>query len=54
MIIEVDNSFNKDFKKIKNIELEKRIIEKIENIYDISNIKIMRWFSKGVCKNLCK
>jgi len=51
MIIEVDNSFSKDFKKIKNIELQKRIIEKlniiekIENIYDISNIKIMRLLS---------
>ena len=51
MIIEVDNSFKKDFKKIKNIELEKRIvnklntIESIKNIYDISNIKLMKWFS---------
>ncbi len=51
MIIEVDNSFKKDFKKIKNIELEKRIINKlnniesIKNIYDISNIKLMKWFS---------
>ncbi len=51
MIIEVDNSFKKDFKKIKNLELEKRVIdklnkiEKVNNIYDISNIKLMKWFS---------
>ncbi|MBT3729114.1 hypothetical protein HOF65_02220 [bacterium] len=48
MIIEVDNSFKKDFKKIKNLELEKRVIdklnkiEKVNNIYDISNIKLMK------------
>ena len=50
MIIEVDNSFKKDFKKIKNIELEKRIIkriniiEKLDDIYDIPNIKMMKGF----------
>jgi hypothetical protein len=48
MIIEVDDSFKKDFKKIKNLELEKRIINKLdsiellENIYEISNIKTMK------------
>jgi mRNA interferase RelE/StbE len=51
MIIEIDDSFKKDFKRIKDINLEKRIIDKlniietIDNIYDISNIKTMKWFS---------
>jgi hypothetical protein len=48
MIIEIDDSFKKDFKRIKDINLEKRIIDKlniietIDNIYDISNIKTMK------------
>lgn len=51
MIIEVDESFKIDFKKLKNKELEKRIIKKIEdieklgNIYGVSNIKKMKWFN---------
>lgn len=51
MIIEVDYSFEKDFKKFKNKELEKRIISKLnliekeENIDNISNIKKLHWFS---------
>lgn len=50
MIIELDESFKNDFKKLKNKDLEKRIIkkieelEKIENIYDISNVKKMKGF----------
>jgi len=48
MIIEVDNSFKKDFKKIKNSEIEKRIINKldllenIDDISEISNLKLMK------------
>jgi hypothetical protein len=48
MIIEIDDSFKKDFKRIKNSILEKRIIDKlniieaIDNIYDISNLKVMK------------
>lgn len=51
MIIEVDNSFKKDFKKIKNLEIEKRIINKldllenVEHINEISNLKLMKWFN---------
>lgn len=50
MIIEVDDSFKLDFKKLKNKEIENRIIKKIEdiekikNIQDMSNIKKMRGF----------
>ncbi len=50
MIIEVDESFKTDFKKLRNKELEKRIIkknediEKVENIFDISNLKKMKGF----------
>ena len=32
MIIEIDNSFKKDFKKLKNKEIEKRVIDKLDNI----------------------
>ena len=51
MIIEIDNSFKKDFKKLKNKEIEKRVIDKLEllekseNLDSISNVKIMHWFS---------
>lgn len=51
MIIEVDESFKKDFKKLKNNEIEERIIEKlnqieqVEFIEDISNIKKMKGFT---------
>ncbi len=50
MIIEVDESFKNDFKKLKNKEIEKRIIKKIEeiekikNIFDVSNLKKMKGF----------
>lgn len=52
MIIEVDESFKFDFKKLKNKELENRIIKKIEdiekvkNIQDIPNLKKMKGFEK--------
>ena len=51
MIIEVDSSFKKDFKKLKNKEIEKRIIEKLnilegsENCDNISNLQIMHGFT---------
>lgn len=51
MIIEIDNSFEKDFKKLNNKEIEKRIlnklnlIEKSEKLENITNIKLMHWFS---------
>jgi mRNA-degrading endonuclease YafQ of YafQ-DinJ toxin-antitoxin module len=47
MIIKIDNSFKKDFKKLKNKEIEKRVIDKLEllekseNLDSISNVKIM-------------
>ena len=50
MIIEVDNSFKKDFKSLKNKELEKRIIDKLseielyESIWDFVGLKKMIWF----------
>ena len=50
MIIEVDESFKKDFQKIKNHEIKKRIIDKLNtleissDIHNISNIKNMKWF----------
>ncbi len=52
MIIEVDEIFKKDFQHLKNKEIQKRvidklnIIEKIENINDIPNVKKMKWFEK--------
>lgn len=51
MIIEVDESFKKDFKALKNKELEKRVIDKLNliekafSINEVSNIKKMRWFN---------
>lgn len=51
MIIEVDESFKKDFKALKNKELEKRVIDKLNliekafSINEIPNIKKMRWFN---------
>ena len=48
MIIEVDESFKKDFQKIKNHEIKKRIIDKLNtleissDIHNISNIKNMK------------
>lgn len=51
MIIEIDESFKKDFKLIKNIEIEKRIINKLDFlekalfIENIPNIKKLKWFN---------
>jgi len=51
MIIKVDKSFKKDFLKLKNKEIEYRIlkklneIEKVKTINNISNIKLMKWFN---------
>jgi len=51
MIIEVNESFEKDFKKLKNKELEKRIINKLNiiekeiSLENISNIKKLYWFN---------
>jgi len=48
MIVEVDNSFKKDFKRLKNKEIENRIIEKInllertESIEFFPNIKKLK------------
>lgn len=50
MIIEIDESFKKDFLSLKNKEIEKRIIQKLnqlekaENLWEISNLKKMKWF----------
>ena len=50
MIIIVDESFKKDFKNLRNKEIEKRVIEKInsleklESINLVSNVKKMKWF----------
>lgn len=51
MIIKVDVSFEKDFKKLKNRELQTRIIQKIEelevkdHVNNLANIKKMQGFS---------
>jgi hypothetical protein len=48
MIIEVDESFKKDFALIKNKEIEKRIINKLSllertlYIEDVSNVKKLK------------
>ena len=50
MIIEIDLSFKKDLLKLKNQQLNKRIInklesiEKVESLNNIPNIKVMKWF----------
>lgn len=50
MIIEIDKSFKKDFQNLKNNEIQKRIIqkldklEKLDDLSKISNIKKMKWF----------
>lgn len=50
MIIEIDESFKKDFLKLKNKEIEKRIIQKLNqlekasNLNELSNLKKMKWF----------
>lgn len=52
MIIEIDDSFKKDFLKIKNNDIRKRIISKIETIEkvdfldEITNIKKLKGFEK--------
>lgn len=52
MIIIVDESFKVDFKKLKNKEIQARIIKKIEyleslwDISKVSNIKKMKGFEK--------
>lgn len=52
MIIEVDESFKKDFKNLKNEIVQKRVIEKLDeieklsNVAEISNVKKMKWFDK--------
>ena len=51
MIIEVDKSFKKDFIKLKNHQLEKKVINKIESLekteslQTISSLKSMKWFT---------
>jgi mRNA-degrading endonuclease YafQ of YafQ-DinJ toxin-antitoxin module len=48
MIIEVDESFKKDFKNLKNKDIEKRIIQKLNllekanNLNEITNIKKLK------------
>lgn len=48
MIIEVDESFKKDFKCLKNKEIEKRIVSKLDGleiastIDEIPNVKKLR------------
>lgn len=50
MIIVVDESFEKDFKKLQGSNIQKRIIEKIDalelasKLAGIPNIKVMKWF----------
>lgn len=50
MIIEIDESFKKDFLSLKNKEIEKRIIQKLnqlekaKNLNELSNLKKMKWF----------
>ncbi|MDD3793688.1 MAG: type II toxin-antitoxin system mRNA interferase toxin, RelE/StbE family [Candidatus Gracilibacteria bacterium] len=52
MIIEIDESFKKDFLKIKNYEVKKRILSKIETLEkvnfleEITNIKKLKGFEK--------
>ncbi|MDD5769668.1 MAG: type II toxin-antitoxin system RelE/ParE family toxin [Candidatus Gracilibacteria bacterium] len=52
MIIEVDESFKKDFKNLKNEIVQKRVIEKLDeieklsNVAEISNVKKMKGFDK--------
>ncbi len=52
MIIEVDESFKKDFKNIKDKIIQKRVIEKLniieksKTLEDITNIKKLKWFDK--------
>lgn len=41
MIIETDESFKKDFKLIKNKEIEKRIIDKLDILEKVSCIEDM-------------
>ena len=51
MIIEIDESFKNDYKRLKNSEIEKRVIKKIESLENISkleevsNLKKMSWFN---------
>lgn len=51
MIIEIDETFKKDFLNIKNKQIQNRVIqkinliEKIEEIKEISNIKKLKWFN---------
>lgn len=50
MNIEIDESFKKDFLKILDKNIKKRIIYKLdylkdlENIYEWNNIKTIKWF----------
>lgn len=50
MIIEIDESFKKDFLSLKNNEIEKRIIQKLnqlekaKSLNELSNLKKMKWF----------
>jgi len=52
MIIEIDESFKKDFLKIKKYEVKKRILSKIETLEkvnfleEITNIKKLKGFEK--------
>lgn len=43
MIIKVDQSFRKDFKKLKNIEIQKRIIQKIS---DLERMEAIKWMTQ--------
>ena len=51
MNIKVDASFTKDFKKLKNVQLQNRIVQKLEEleqsdtIKNLANIKKMQGFS---------
>lgn len=48
MIVDIDNSFEKDLSKIRDNRLSTKILDKleefkfVENIYDVSNIKAMK------------
>ena len=52
MIIKVDEIFKKDFKNLKNQEIQERVfkkinlIENISNIEEIPNLKKMKWFER--------
>lgn len=46
MIIKVDESFRKDFKKLKNTEIQKRIIQKISDLERVETIKWMTQMKK--------